>query len=252
LVIDLTLAQYLPAFRRQMDKWVILNDEEWSIFSSYLKLRVLRKKEHFTRSGEVCKKLGFILSGSLRLYHVKDGAEITGYFSLNNEFISSYKSFLKQEPGIPYIQALEDVVLITIDHSALLQLWDHPVSGHKMERIGRLIAEELVFCYEDRLEAFATPTPEERYASVLNNNPRILKHLPQHYLANYLGITPTSLSVFGSAFLSLSTNGIFLSYVSDFRGSPCIALTFIKIEYYAKSHRKYGITCRYKTSKNCS
>jgi len=192
--MNLTLEQFLPAFRQQMGRWVILNDEEWGIFFSYLKLKMLRKREHFTRSGEVCRELAFILSGSLRLYHVKDGAEITGYFSLNNEFISSYKSFLKQEPGIPYIQALEDVVLITIDHPALLQLWDHPITAHKMERFGRLIAEELVFCYEDRLEAFVTQTPEERYASILNNNPRILQHIPQHYLANYLGITPTSLS----------------------------------------------------------
>jgi CRP-like cAMP-binding protein len=188
------IKKYLPAFRQQMDKLVILNDEEWTVFESYLTLRTLLKKDHFTRSGEVCKELGFILKGSVRLYHIKDGEEITGYFCLNNEFISSYTSFLKQIPGLPYIQALENTLLITLSFNAMRKLLNHPVTAYKMERFGRLIAENLVFCYEDRMQGFVTQSPEERYATLLHSNPRMLQHIPQHYLANYLGITATSLS----------------------------------------------------------
>lgn len=188
------LNQYLPIFRQQINKLVIFNDEEWAILSAHLSITTLRKKEHFTKSGEICKHFGFILSGALRLYHLKDGEEITGYFSLFNDFICSYKSFLQQVPGIPYIQAITDSTLITFDHTSLQFLLNHPVTGHKMERFGRLIAEQLIFCYEDRVEAFVTQSPEERYLNLLNNNPRVLQHIPQHYLANYLGITPVSLS----------------------------------------------------------
>ncbi|WP_083730347.1 Crp/Fnr family transcriptional regulator [[Flexibacter] sp. ATCC 35208] len=193
-MMDTQIEQYLPAFRQQIDKWITFNDEEWTIFAQYLNIRLLHKKDHFTSAGEVCKELGYILSGELRLYHVKDGEEITGYFSMKNEFICSYKSFLKQEPGLSYIQAINDAVLITFNHAALQQLLNNPVTAHKMERFGRLIAEHLVFCYEDRLQAFVTQSPEERYKTLLNSNSRILQHIPQHYLANYLGITPVSLS----------------------------------------------------------
>lgn len=192
--MDKQREQYLPIFRQQMDKWVVLNDDEWGVFTKHLVLKTLSKKDHFIQSGEVCKDLGFILSGSVRLYHVKDGEEITGYFCLNNEFISSYTSFLKQKPSLPYIQALENVLLITLSYTALQQLLNHPVTAHKMERFGRLIAENLIFCYEDRMQGFVTQSPEERYATLLNSNSRILQHIPQHYLANYLGITATSLS----------------------------------------------------------
>jgi CRP-like cAMP-binding protein len=192
--MDNQIEKQLPVFRQHMDRWVIFNDEEWAVFQKYLMIKTLHKKDYFTRSGDVCKELGFILSGSVRLYHVKDGEEITGYFSLNNEFISSYTSFLRQKPGLPYIQALEDVLLITLSYSALQQLLNHPVTGYKMERFGRLMAENLIFCYEDRMQGFVTQTPEERYRMLLNSNLRMLQHIPQHYLANYLGITATSLS----------------------------------------------------------
>ena len=192
--MDTQIEKYLPVFRQQMDKWVIFNDEEWIVFTKYLNFKALHKKDHFTRAGNVCKELGFILSGSVRLYHVKDDEEITGYFCLNNEFISSYKSFLKQEPGLSYIQALEDTLLITINHKDLHQLFNNPVTAYKMERFWRLIAEHLICCYEERVQAFVTQTPEERYATLLNSNSRMLKYIPQHYLATYLGITPVSLS----------------------------------------------------------
>jgi CRP-like cAMP-binding protein len=193
-VMDKKIEKYLPVFRQQMDRWVILNDKEWAVFSNYLTLRKLGKKEHFTRAGEVCKELAFILSGSMRLYHVKDGEIITGYFCLNHEFISSYTSFLKQQPGLPSIQALENVVLITLSYNDMQILLNDPVTAYKMERFGRLIAEDLIFCYEERMQGFLTQTPEERYATLINNHPQMLQHIPQHYLANYLGITATSLS----------------------------------------------------------
>ena len=142
----------------------------------------------------MCKELGFILAGSVRLYHLKDGEEITEYFCQEHEFISSYKSFLKQLPSVPSIQALEDLLLITLKHQALTQLYDNPIIGHKMERFGRRIAEELISCYEDRVLAFVTKSPEERYTSIIRCNPSMLQHIPQRYLANYLGITAVSLS----------------------------------------------------------
>jgi CRP-like cAMP-binding protein len=192
--MDKQIEKYLPIFRAQMDKLVVFNDEEWAIFTNYLSLKSLRKKECFIQSGDVCKQIGFIISGSVRLYHIKNGEEITSYFCLDNEFISSYKSFLKQERSISSIQVLEDTLLITFTHKAVQQLLANPVTAYKMERFGRLIAEYLICCYEDRVQSFVTQTPEERYSALLISNSPMLQRIPQHYLANYLGITPVSLS----------------------------------------------------------
>lgn len=186
--------QYLPALREQINRFVIFNDQEWAILRSHWYLRKLDKKEHFTRDGDVCNDLGFVITGSLRFYYVKDGEEITGYYSPSNRFISSYKSFIRQKPSSLAIQAVEGSLLVNLNYKSLQQLLENPVTGHKMERFCRLIAEELIDCYEERMQAFITLSPEERYTDLLSDKPCLLKGMPQHYLANYLGITATSLS----------------------------------------------------------
>ena len=66
--------------------------------------------------------------------------------------------------------------------------------AYKVEKFGRLVAEETIICYEDRVASFITQTPEERYLQLYNTGKDILRRMPQHYIANYLGITPVSLS----------------------------------------------------------
>jgi hypothetical protein len=45
-----------------------------------------------------------------------------------------------------------------------------------------------------RISSFITQSPEERYLKLLENGRDILRRMPQHYIANFLGITPVSLS----------------------------------------------------------
>jgi CRP-like cAMP-binding protein len=189
-----TLEAYLPAFRKQLEMFIVFNEEEWKLFKCHLQLVTLEKKAYFVEAGDVCQRVGLIVKGAVRLFQVKDGAEITNYFCLDNEFVSSYKSFLKQEPSQTYVQAMESTLLVTFTHQGVQQLLANPVTAYKMERFGRMIAEYLICCYEDRVLSFVTQTPEERYAQLLNCNSEIFRRIPQHYLANYLGVTPVSLS----------------------------------------------------------
>ncbi|WP_423147284.1 Crp/Fnr family transcriptional regulator [Rubrolithibacter danxiaensis] len=184
----------LEIYRAFLTRYVTFTEEEWAIFQSFLQLKSIKKKENFVETGKVCTEVGFILEGSVRIYHIKDGQEITGYFCLENELISSYKSFLNQNPSNCYIEALENTEIIIFSKNALGQLLNNPLINYKMERFGRLVAEELLCCYDDRVFSFVTQTPEERYLQLLQYGRNILKRIPQHYIANYLGITPVSLS----------------------------------------------------------
>ena len=148
----------------------------------------------FASHGKICNEVGFILSGSFRFFFVKDGIEISNYFSFQNEFISSYRSFLKREPSLINVEAMEDSVVIYFSHSSVQELLGDGRIVLKMERFGRMIAEYLICCYEERVVSFVTQTPEERYRILLENGDDLLQRIPQHYLANYLGITPVSLS----------------------------------------------------------
>lgn len=184
----------LKAFRNGIAQFVTFNDAEWEIFIQYLNFSILNKKEHFAVEGKVCDYMCFITRGAVRYYHVKDGQEITGYFSFENELMSAYKSFLKRTPTANYIQAIEETELVMISHQSLQQMLNHPLLALKMERFGRLIAEYYICCYEDRVTAFITQSPEERYTALEKTAKDIFQRIPQHFIANFLGITPVSLS----------------------------------------------------------
>ena len=184
----------LTHFRSQLKKFVELSDEEWTIFSQHLYVRRFKKKECFIAGGKICTEVGFIYSGSFRFYFLKDGVEISNYFCFQNELISSYRSFLKQPPRGISIEAMQQAELICFSHTSLQTLLRDERTAFKMEQFGRAVAEYLICCYEERVISFITQSPEQRYASLLEQQPLFLEKIPQHYLANYLGITPVSLS----------------------------------------------------------
>ena len=186
--------QALEIYRQNLETFAVFTDEEWLIFRHYLQHKTLKKKGFFIEAGQVCNEISFIVSGSVRFYHVKDGEEITSFFCLDHEFVSSYKSFLTRQPSITYVQALENVQLITFTHAGLQHMLKNEKLAYKMERFGRLVAEYLICCYEDRVADFVIKTPEERYLKLLQSGTNILQRIPQHYIAQYLGVTPVSLS----------------------------------------------------------
>jgi hypothetical protein len=89
---------------------------------------------------------------------------------------------------------MENASVICFNDAGLAKLVNDDRIAFKMERFGRLVAEYLVCCYEDRLVTFVTKSPEERYLELLEKQPALLQKIPQYYLANFLGITPVSLS----------------------------------------------------------
>lgn len=184
----------LQKFREHVENYVPMNDMEWQALAPHLEVSILKKKKNFAEPGKICNHIGLVVKGAVRYFLVKDGEEITGYFSFENELLSSYKSFLTRQPGENYIQALEDSQIVTLSYRAIQQVYDDEFIGRKMERFGRLIAEQYLICYEDRVNAFVTQTPEERYSKLIETGGEVLQRIPQHYIANFLGITPVSLS----------------------------------------------------------
>ncbi len=190
----ITISTAAETFRKGLEKFINFTDVEWDIVKAHLNLINLKKKKHFTEAGKICNEVGFVVTGSVRYYHIKDGEDITSYFSFENELVSSYKSFLRRESGITWIQALEDSQIVTISYTNMQRMLEHPALAYKMERMLRLVAEYYICCFEERMASFITQTPEERYLVLLETGREILQRMPQHYIANYLGITPVSLS----------------------------------------------------------
>lgn len=146
------------------------------------------------RVGEICKELGFIFKGSVRFCNMVDGQEITGYFTFENNFVTALKSYLTEVTSLYDIKTLEETIFITISKKNMQTLLADPLLSCKMERFGRLISEKFNILFEDRLKSFIIKTPEERYLDLLEVGQDIVKRIPLQYIAQFLGITPVSLS----------------------------------------------------------
>jgi CRP-like cAMP-binding protein len=184
----------LDSFRNAVAQFITFTDEQWELFSAHLYTRRIKKRQLFIAAGKTCTEVGFVFSGSFRTFIDRGDMEISNYFSFEGELISSYKSFLRQEASRVNIEAMEDATILCFTHDSIHTLVNDERIALKMERFGRMIAEYLICCYEDRVLTFVTKTPEERYLELLSQQPAILQKIPQYYLANFLGITPVSLS----------------------------------------------------------
>lgn len=184
----------LSSYREKITPFITLTEEEWNIFSGFVKIKRLEKNESFAAAGKPCKELGFIIQGAVRFCNTVDDKEITGYFCFENSFVTAIKSYLKGEPCLYDIKTLEDTILVTISKESMQALLQHPVLASKIERFGRLVAESFNILFEDRLKSFIIKTPEERYLDLLESGKDIVQRIPVQYIAQFIGITPVSLS----------------------------------------------------------
>ncbi len=152
----------------------------------------LAAKELYLREGEVCREMGFIEKGTMRMYYVAaDGEEINVDFFFENDFATSYQSFITQTPGKYFIQALTDCELTTVSHASLQHAY---ANSPQWQQFGRIIAERVFIRAEQRKENLMFYDAEERYQNLLATRPKIFEQVPLYHIASYLGIKRESLS----------------------------------------------------------
>jgi CRP-like cAMP-binding protein len=184
--------QHILEFKKYIQRFLSMPDEDWNLLVPYIKEKKLQKQEHLIKEGKVCNEIGFLLQGCMRHYYTREGDEKTTYFYFENNLVSSYFSCITGQPSQLSIEALSDCNLLVFPYNILQQLFK---KSHAWEKFGRLIAEYIAIGLEERMVGLLTLSPEERYEQLLKSNKqKIIERVPQHYIANYLGITPVSLS----------------------------------------------------------
>lgn len=178
--------------REQFHRFVIFTEEEWNLLVPHLREKSLGRGEFFAEEGRRAREVGFVVEGDLRQFYTREGEEKTTYFYFENHLVSAYISCITGQPSALSIQALTDCRLLSFSYQVLEELFK---KSHAWERCGRKIAEYLAIGLEERMVGLLTLSPEERYRELLHSNKKkIIERIPQQYIANYLGITPVSLS----------------------------------------------------------
>lgn len=160
----------------------ILNDFEQEKFGP---------KELLIEEGKIARKFYYIEKGVTRGWLNNDGKEITFQFMFEGAFISSWESLFYSLPSLYNIETIEPVTV----YSASLEEFKQ-----KMERNPYIKdfyynnLQQRLLKYQKLFISRIKDTPEERYNQLFEQSPEIIRRIPQHYIASYLGITSVSLS----------------------------------------------------------
>ncbi len=174
-----------------LDQLVPHDEARWQAMQRTLKPKKLARHEHFLLQGEVCRQLGFITEGYVRLYYVVGDEEITKDFNFKHDFCGSYASFISQQPALFNVIAMEPVRLYAISRDSLMMLYENFSCWQKL---GRLSMERMFVRKELREASFLIDSPEERYQKLWLESPHWVRRIPLKYLASYLGMAPETLS----------------------------------------------------------
>ncbi len=170
----------------------IFKPEELVDLETFFEYRKLDKQACFTREGETCREVAFVVSGVFRSFYTsQEGLDYTYCFRFPGDWIAAYSSFITGQPGLETLQALTEAEIWVIRKDKTEALTRQ---NPKWERFFRLIAEQQYLELEKRIFQLQKNNAAQKYKELLQNQAELVQKIPLQYLASYLGITPRHLS----------------------------------------------------------
>ena len=179
------------AIFRHFGKYIKLSESLKKELADKIIPQTFKKGELVHNADSICKKSYFFQKGLMRIYFIKDGKEITEYFSAENEWVNSPRSFMQQKPDIYYIDTLEQTECFCLNVNDLVFLFDN---FPEMERYARLSMGTVFGHYLERITSMRFTTAKEKYRHFCETYHEIYHRIPLGMISSYLGIAQETLS----------------------------------------------------------
>lgn len=160
-------------------------------FIANSKISTFKKGEIVVREGQFSKKGFLMVQGCSRAYYLKDGKDISDWFTFENQIMASIVSFFSKEPSPHYVEFIEDSTVIEFTKDTVDILTN---KYHDFERFINKVVTETMLGLCERLYTIQFNKAEERYKHLLTIYPDITNRIPLTHIASYLGITLETLS----------------------------------------------------------
>lgn len=168
--------------------------EQWDKYETYYHRLEVPAKTVLLNEGNVSKKAYYIEKGCIRVWFNNKGKDVTFQFFFEGEAVSSIESFRRGTPSLCTLETIEPSVVHWIHKKDFDSMMKELNSIPEIrEHFSNIILDRQIN-YMSHFMSFIKDTPKERYLNLLKEKPQIIKRIPQHYIASYLGITSVSLS----------------------------------------------------------
>ncbi len=172
-------------------KYSTMTLDELDTLESILVPRKFAKGEMILSEGEICKDIYYIEKGLIRQFYFKNDKEVTEHIGSDGEIFMCIESLFKEEPAHLQVESLETCQIYCLPKMRLEQVALHNVN---IQILYRKILEESLIISQVHADLVRFETAQNRYLRLCKMKPQVVLRAPLVYIANYLQMTPETLS----------------------------------------------------------
>jgi CRP-like cAMP-binding protein len=127
--------------------------------SKHAKMIFADKSTSVIKENQNADKLYFIVEGCYRVFYIKEGRDITDWFSFENEFVSSINSFFHNVPSLHYIETIEPTTYLEIKRDDVFRLTE---KHHCFETLSRKAITQIMLSLQQRIVSLQFETAQQK------------------------------------------------------------------------------------------
>lgn len=172
-------------------KYSTMTHEELDVLESLLVPIRYGKGEKILQEGEICRNISYIERGLIRQFYFKNGKEVTEHLGVDHSIFMCIESLFKEEPTRLQVEALEPTLVYALPKARLEAAAMRNVN---IQMLYRKILEESLIQSQIHADLVRFESAPNRYKRLCDLNPQVVLRAPLTYIANYLQMTPETLS----------------------------------------------------------
>lgn len=172
-------------------KYSTMTHEELDLLESILVPMKFAKNEMILKEGDICENIYYVDKGLVRQFYFKNGKEVTEHLGVDRSIIMCIESLFREVPTHLQIEALEPTTVYAMPKKKLEEVALHNVN---IQILYRRILEESLILSQVHADLVRFETAQDRYKKLCKLNPQVVLRAPLVFVANYLQMTPETLS----------------------------------------------------------
>lgn len=172
-------------------KYSTMTHDELDVLEDLLVPVKYGKGERILSEGEICTGISYIEKGLVRQYYIKNGKEVTEHLGVDHSIFMCIESLFKEEPSHLQVEALEPTLVYILPKAKLEAAAMRNVN---IQMLYRKILEESLIQSQVHADLMRFETAPNKYKRLCEMNPQVVLRAPLTYIANYLQMTPETLS----------------------------------------------------------
>ena len=184
-------------------KYSTMTHDELDILESVLVPRKYAKGQIILAEGEICREILYVDIGLVRQFYEKRDLNktrvVTEHLGVDGTIVMCIESLFREEPTKLQTEALENSICYALPKQRLEEVALHNVN---IQILYRKILEESLILSQVHADLVRFESAQNRYKRMCKLMPKVVLRAPLNYIANYLQMTPETLSRVRSASLN--------------------------------------------------